>query len=413
MKTHYLFLVILFYVSIENNFAQAPPAIPYQAVARDNSGNLLANQNISLRLSIRDVSATGIIVYSENHLETTNEFGLFTLNIGHGTVLSGVYSAIAWGEGAKFVQIELDSAGGTSYINMGTQQMLSVPYAINAANGNWNKNGNDIYNSNNGNVGIGVGIPATSAKLEVASTTKGFLPPRMTYAQRNAISNPVVGLIICCTNCASTAEIQMFNGNNWTNMVGDATSTAGVLTLCDQTWMLKNLEVSRYRNGDIIPKVTDPVEWAALTTGAYCYYNNDSATYAAIYGRLYNYYAVVDSRGLAPEGWHIPSDAEWTALETCLGGASVAGGAMKETGTTHWSSPNTGATNSSGFTALPGGNRNVNGLFLSLGDVSYWWSTTVFNTTDASFKYITFNNNSLQNTNSFKVNGFSIRCIRD
>ena len=222
-----------------------------------------------------------------------------------------------------------------------------------------------------------------------------------------------MGLIICCTNCASTGEIQMYNGSMWTNIAGGATSTAGILTLCGQTWMTKNLDVLRYRNGDSITKITDPAEWGALTTGAYCYYNNDSATYAAIYGKLYNFYAVIDPRGLAPEGWHIPSHTEWSTLQTCLGGSSVSGGVMKETGTTHWSAPNTGATNSSGFTALPGGNRNVNGLFLSLGNVAYWWSSTVFNSTDSWFRYITYNNGSLQNTASWKVNGFSIRCVRD
>src|ERR1035437_4904310 len=127
------------------------------------------------------------------------------------------------------------------------------------------------------------------------------------------------------------------------------------VTICTQSWMLKNLDVSTYRNGDLIPEVTDGSAWSALTAGAWCWYNNDSATNASTYGKLYNWYAVNDPRGLAPTGWHVPSDAEWTTLSTCLGGNAVAGGAMKETGTTHWTSPNTGATNSSGFTGLPGG----------------------------------------------------------
>ena len=362
MKKLQLFLLILFCFSIESMNAQAPQAIPYQAVARDNAGNPIANQNISLRFSVRDVSNVGAIVYRETQATTTNSLGLFTVNIGlGGTVISGTFSTIDWGGGSKFMQVEMDATGGATYTDMGTQQMLSVPYALNAANGNFNKTGNDIYNSNSGNVGIGTATPATSALLDVTSTTKGFLPPRMTYAQRDAISNPVMGLIICCTNCAATGEIQMFNGNSWTNMVGGTTSTAGIITItptsCGQTWMLKNLDVDRYRNGDPIPKVTDPSIWTSLTTGAYCYYNNDSATYAATYGKLYNWYAVHDPRGLAPEGWHIPSDAEWATLETCLGGSSVAGGKMKETGTTHWTAPNTDATNSSGFAGLPGGFR--------------------------------------------------------
>src|SRR5665647_2153473 len=137
------------------------------------------------------------------------------------------------------------------------------------------------------------------------------------------------------------------------------------VTICTQVWMLKNLDVSTYRNGDLIPEVTDQTAWATLTTGAWCYNNNDPAV-GVIYGKLYNWYAVNDPRGLAPTGWHVPSDAEWTTLSTCLGGDAVAGGAKKETGTTHWTSPNTGATNSSGFTALPGGLRDRTGPFYNV-----------------------------------------------
>src|SRR5450759_1177427 len=163
------------------------------------------------------------------------------------------------------------------------------------------------------------------------------------------------------------------------------------VTICTQVWMLKNLDVSTYRNGDLIPKVTDPTAWSALTTGAWCWYNNDSATNASTYGKLYNWYAVNDPRGLAPTGWHVPSDAEWTTLSTCLGGNAVAGGAMKETGTTHWTSPNTGATNSSGFTGLPGGYRNNDGSFNNVGNFGYWWSSTELNTTDAWYRNLYYN----------------------
>src|SRR5450432_4786545 len=127
--------------------------------------------------------------------------------------------------------------------------------------------------------------------------------------------------------------------------------------ICDQTWMTKNLDVSTYRNGDPIPQVTNDETWSILKTGAWCWYKNDSATYASTYGRLYNWFAVNDSRRLAPIGWHIPTEAEWSTLSVCLGDFEVVGGKMKETGTTHWSNPNKGATNTSGFAALPGGNR--------------------------------------------------------
>ena len=185
------------------------------------------------------------------------------------------------------------------------------------------------------------------------------------------------------------------------------------VTICNQTWMSKNLDISTYKNGDPIPLVTDPSEWAALTTGAYCYYNNDQATYAATYGKLYNWYAVNDSRGLAPEGWHIPNDFEWTILENCLGGATVAGGAMKEPGTTHWSTPNTGATNISGFSGLPGGNRGLTGTFGGIPGTGYWWSSTETDASNAWYRYLYYFYGDVGRNSYFKLHGFSVRCVRD
>ena len=199
------------------------------------------------------------------------------------------------------------------------------------------------------------------------------------------------------------------------NGMSDDVCTICTVTICSQVWMCKNLDVSTYRNGDPIPKVTDPNTWANLTTGAYCYYNNDSAQYAAVYGKLYNWYAVNDPRGLAPLGWHVPSNGEWAALETCLGGSSVAGGKMKEAGTAHWLSPNTGATNSSGFTGLPGGFRTYFGSFDLIGGHGYWWSSTEINTTDAWHLYLPYYNGTSYRL-SFglgKLYGFSVRCLRD
>ena len=141
-----------------------------------------------------------------------------------------------------------------------------------------------------------------------------------------------------------------------------------------QKWMNKNLTTGRYRNGDLIPQVKNAAKWTELTTGAWCWYNNDSAN-GAVYGKLYNWYAVTDPRGLAPKGWHVPSDDEWTTLFTVLG--NNAGGKMKETGTTHWLSPNTHATNRSGFTALPGGYcSGFYGNFNHIGLYGNWWSST-------------------------------------
>ncbi len=164
-------------------------------------------------------------------------------------------------------------------------------------------------------------------------------------------------------------------GSNGMSDFWEFSATPAEVTICDQTWTQKNLTVTKYRNGDPIPQVTDNSEWVSLTTGAWCYYNNDPAT-EATYGKLYNWYAVTDPRGLAPDGWHIPDYGEWITLENCVGTYFTAGGILKETGTVHWADPNTGATDAFGFTALPGGMRTPPGSYSQLGQVGNWWSSS-------------------------------------
>jgi uncharacterized protein (TIGR02145 family) len=183
------------------------------------------------------------------------------------------------------------------------------------------------------------------------------------------------------------------------------------VTIGTQEWMLENLNVDRYANGDVIEEVQDQTAWAALTTGAWCYYQNNTAN-GVIYGKLYNWYAVNDPRGLAPTGFHIPSDAEWTTLTTTLGGSAVAGGELKEVGLTHWNSPNTGATNSSGWTGLPGGIRN-NLLFTTINRSGVWWSSTEFDSLNAFRFAINYQNTIAGQGTNLKVSGYSVRAIKN
>jgi uncharacterized protein (TIGR02145 family) len=183
-----------------------------------------------------------------------------------------------------------------------------------------------------------------------------------------------------------------------------------------QKWMTTNLAVGHYRNGDRIPQVKDAVKWNALTTGAWCWYNNNSATGAA-YGKLYNWYAVHDPRGLAPTGWHIPGDAEWTTLTTFLGGEAIAGGEMKSTGTIEagtglWYAPNLNATNISGFTGLPGGYRNYTGIFYDIGFNGDWWSSES-STSYAWYRSLTDGTGIIYRDSYYEQAGFSVRCVRD
>jgi uncharacterized protein (TIGR02145 family) len=178
----------------------------------------------------------------------------------------------------------------------------------------------------------------------------------------------------------------------------------------NQTWMIENLNVVTYRNGDTIPQVSDPKVWEKLTTGAWCYYDNDAAN-GAIYGKLYNWYAINDPRGLAPKGWHIPTDTEWENLGKNLGGNSVAGGKMKANN--YWGN---NSNNESGFTGLPGGRRSVSGGFSSIGFLGAWWSATDeagFNKLVAIGRSI-FSTDDILRKGGWSVSeGFYVRCIKD
>ena len=192
----------------------------------------------------------------------------------------------------------------------------------------------------------------------------------------------------------------------------------------DQWWMAENLKVTHYRNGDVIHHETDNRKWGYLTTGAYGYYNNNSSN-AAVYGALYNWYAVNDSRNIAPAGWHVPTDKDWKQLEINLGMSQAEadvkgtrgtneGGKLKEAGTSHWYSPNTGATNESGFCARPGGYRfDYNNYFADKGFEAYFWSATEINSSLACSRQLYYTHASVNRTYKYKFFGFSIRLVRN
>lgn len=198
------------------------------------------------------------------------------------------------------------------------------------------------------------------------------------------------------------------------------------VAICAQDWMLKNLDVTAYRDGTPIPEIIDGTAWAATTSGAWCYYENISAN-GTTYGKLYNWYAVngdsdgdgIKDKELAPVGWHVPSEPEWLDLEACIAlpNSGIAGGAMKEIGTTHWLSPNTGAINSSGFTGIPGGLRDFfHGEFGGIGTGSYWWSTTLVGlpTPHAPrIRFLRYDYAFFSRTGTHKNEGLSVRCVRD
>ena len=213
------------------------------------------------------------------------------------------------------------------------------------------------------------------------------------------------------------------SGSGMTDIDGNIYNTVIIGT---QEWVKENLNVSKYNDGTVIPQVTDPNAWANLTTGAWCYYNNTAAN-GPIYGKLYNYYAVAGihdtiastpNKVLAPIGFHVPTDTNWTTLTDYLGGLLVAGGEMKEIGTAHWMSPNTGATNSSGFTGLSDGFRFDYGFFFGVGSFANWWSSTedtnvTTGTVGVWIRHLDHDNSAVTKSAALKKIGFSVRLISD
>jgi uncharacterized protein (TIGR02145 family) len=195
------------------------------------------------------------------------------------------------------------------------------------------------------------------------------------------------------------------------------------VTIGTQVWMKENLKVTHYRNGDLIPNITDTAAWRLSDSGARCYFDNDSISYCATYGALYNWYAVNDKRAIAPDGWHIPTESDWNKLEIYLDytvdtnatewlGTNI-GGKLKEAGYVHWLSPNIGATNSSGFTALPGGGRSKDGLYGGIFQLGDWWAINTYDSTTAWKRYLYYYTQQIERSMWFKNCGWSVRCVRN
>ena len=208
------------------------------------------------------------------------------------------------------------------------------------------------------------------------------------------------------------------NSATYSNEITIFLSTIPYVTIGNQIWQSSNLNVTTYSDGTPIPEVTNINQWNNLTTGAWCYYNNDS-TNGIKYGKLYNWYAVAGihdndpntpNKILAPSGWSLPTDAEWTALTTFLGGEGVAGGKMKDAGVVSWRSPNSGATNESLFTALPGGNQWA--TFAGIREAAVLWSSSEIDATKAWYRSLYYNQIYVNRLDTYKGRGCSVRCIR-
>ncbi len=454
MKKLYSLLVA---VIITANFSgQVPSSFKYQAVLRDASGNVKANANLSIEVSILQGSASGVQVFSENYNITTNEFGLVNLEIGSKNT-SG-FSAIDWADGPYFLKI---SADGTE---LGISQILSVPYALHAKTVetvDYNKLTNQPSFAIVATSGLYSDLSGKPTKLsdftnDIASFAvhwvdilgkPSFAAIASTGSYNDLLNKPS---LFSGSYADLTDKPALFNGT-WTSLTGKPTTVAGygitdavdkayvnalisriealeaisgltdtdgnvyiTVKIGSQIWMAENLKTTKYNDGIDIPLVTDNTTWGSLSAPAYCWPNNNEG-FRATYGAIYNAYTVQTGK-LCPSGWHVPTDPDWTKLTDYLGGEGVAGGKLKEVGNVHWRNPNTGATNETGFTAIPGILRDYTGPFAGdIDDRAQYWSSTLTDANHSIDRYINYNGTTVVRyaPGGHNRNGRYVRCMKD
>lgn len=401
MKLRYVFILsmLCMYAAV---WGQVPQRFSYQAVVRNASNALLSNQTIGMRISILQGSATGTAIYVETHTATTTVNGQVNLEIGGGNVSSGTMAGINWSNGSYFVKTEADPAGGTNYSLVGTSRLQSVPYAQHAATA-----GNGVGNGTaanqmmywNGSAWVTLNPGSNGQVLTLCNgvltwTTGGQCP-----------SSPTPSPSICPTQNYFNSSI------TYGSMTDQQGNTYKTVTIGGKVWMAENLRANIYRNGDLIPNVSNFTSWAGLTTGAYCWYEDDSINNHCSYGRMYNGYAIADARQLCPTGWHMPTNTEWIQLADSLGGLNVAGLKLKTA--IGWSGGGNG-TNSSGFSALPTGFRRPDGGFEKIGVQGYWWTRTVDLATNGFIgRHMYTFADDVNVSQLFKGYGMSVRCVKD
>jgi len=400
--------------------AQSPEKMSYQAVLRNISNQLITNSEIGMRISILKGTINGTIVYKEiyNPNPQTDANGLVGIEIGGGIPLTGIFSAINWSNGPYFIKTETDPTGGTNYTITGTSQILSVPYAMYskiAAN-----SFSGIYDDLTGKPDF--------LKWDKDSTNDVTILGPQTIEGNKTFSNTIIsndGINAnnkSITNLASPINaqdlvtkayvddltLQLYEQGNLKVKDVDG-NLYKVVIIGSQVWIAENLKTSKYNDGMTISLDTDNAVWMHNIEGAYCWYNNNEGVYKNTYGALYNWYAINTGK-LCPAGWHVPSYDEWSTLNDYLDD-TITGCKLKETGTTHWISPNTGATNESGFTALPGGIRASAGSFYLIGDSGYWWSSAEID--DPWAYYLSYENCTISITSGNKAAGYSVRCLKN
>lgn len=461
MKAKNILLILLTVVSI-SAIAQSSDVLQHQILIRDAGGAPIPLANVTLFTSIVRDSIMGTTVYSESHNVRSNQFGLANIKIGAGTVISGDFDSISWYNGSWFLKQELDMLDGNGSVLMGTTQLVSTPYAMHSKTAEGlvmeSRDGTMyiIDVSNEGEITTNP-LPPDCAPIAgfTCSSAVGPMPYTVSFID-TSLYQPISwhwdfgdGLSSTEQNPSHkywvegwyTVSLSVYNGltydtatyENYIHVTGFCPSTvtdidgnvySTVLIGDYKCWMQENLKVTHYADGTPVPFVPETSDWAALGCydSAYCYYYNNPASE---YGALYTWAAATGNQrsklvpsgvqGICPDGWHLPSSLEFLELSNSLGGSDVAGGKLKEAGFEHWNSPNTGATNESGFTGLPGGYRKEDGgWFYNSGYYAYFWSTAhSYSVFDKRYMILYYDRKDLQIFYWNSQNGLSVRCMKD
>jgi uncharacterized protein (TIGR02145 family) len=441
MKAYSVSFLIAFFIFLVSFslLAQAPQSFSYQAVARNSAGQPLANQEVSLRISILKGGEFGTYVYVETQAGTTNKFGLITKNIGEGSVVSGIFENINWSDGPYYLKIEMDASGGTSFSEMGTSPLLSVPYAMVAKTV---EDGFSVSYNNLRDKPAGIDEDKTDDVLltdnQLIQGSKAFSNTVIFYDGADASNNPVINVAnpVNSGDAVNKAYVDQLIARiveldarigKLERIIYPPDTTAHdadsniykTVTIGDQVWMAEDLRTTRYNDGTPITNVTDAIEWVSLTTPAYCWYMNND-TNKIPHGALYNWYAV-NTEKLCPVGWHVPNDEEWKTLEMALGmsqydadqeGWRGTDEGTKIKSTTGWVSGS--GTNESGFSANAGGLRDWDeAAFYWMGYYSHWWTSTECGYGTAWDRDVSYNNTAIFRFPNSKNYGMSVRCLKD